>query len=295
MSVAAAIQYCQSRSTGVRDLVHSLRRVSEVLTLLALYRKYFPAEFGSELLNWWQPDTLYRACSNFIWKVDSRLFPVRDSFDWMEAEEADLGDIYIYEPFPHWSEDPESLNNPLLLAMLQALGYVDETGRESDVTVHPWRSGFDWNKLRRECATLKPKVLRDLPVAVSFVEKASGNIWVDITEEELIYASDWPAWSEENIEWLRKDWQEALKIKAAFDRLQTWAGGRQDRLDRIKRLIAAALIQREQTRVRVTTGGALYDSEQDIRVGAPLVEVLGEQLDEDDEAEDFDEWDDWEE
>lgn len=242
-TAAAAIEFLESKVITAEVAVGSLCRIREPLTMISLFQKYFPKEFARQKLNWLDRDSIVKACSEFMTLVDMRLFPCHDTCGFWDGEEGSMTEIIFFAPFPEWygDDDDHKTFTPLQEIVLLAVGAIyGKDGEYEPNYESAMRREVDFDLLEQAC---KRGMLRHLPEAVKFILKITDNTWCDVAQEELDNCSDWPLWSEENIEWLRKGWAEAQKIYARVQALEEWLGTDPARLRKAEHALKIATKQ----------------------------------------------------
>lgn len=273
MSKAAdAIRFLESQSLTANDALEALNVLNETLTPISLFQHYFPVEFAKQQIVWGRQATLVRTVCNFTELVNRHLFPCFAYWD-MDEGEGSLTDIVFEAPFPAWHDDggrdPTELGR-LEEMILVAAGLVERRGVEIETIWNKKEVSIDTEYLDGACG-MKRSPLRRLPLAVKFFLKNTGNMWCDITQEELNYCSDWPTWSFETVEHLKTDWSKALEISSQVSDLELWIYEKPENRQQVETLLRRATKQRQQVRV-------LSD-------GRPLVQTMDEWIDDELEIE----------
>lgn len=282
----SALASLRGRLLPIDGTLGRLRFLADTLGVLELYRDLFPAEFRHHRrFSWHDTAALGRVCEQFYILVDTQLFPCTPPWDFEFDEAAREGiepRIYTYCPWPGWWEqlgDGTAVLEefPLAdLAILVALGRVARTPDGYAEVEWSQIQGLpnDWRGRLAEASARKRGALRRTAEAVRFLLKDSGNFWVDVTEEELGYASDWPSWDRGMVQRFTEEWQAARRMAARCEELRAWVGTDPGRAAQVENLIRSALHGPGRARARVG--------------GTPLVEILEDYGSEP-------EWSEWEE
>lgn len=285
MSTAAtAIRFLKTRVMSAGDALRQLEGITEPLRMIALFQKYFPAEFAKQEIRWMDQRALVEACCEFVGLVSLRFFPCYENMDMWDMEEREgsfyMRDIYFEAPWPEWYGDGNDDFTTLQTAVLSANGRIKWDGHEYqpvyNVAAYP---EINDAYLTRLCAG-KRTPLRHLPLAVRFVEKNTNNFWCDLTQEQCDCAQDWPEWSEENIKLFTKEWKEATAIAAKVALLEGWLLEKPERKAEVESLLKRAT-KKLPPRLRVGTisSQAFLEGDQD----RPLIEQMDEWLEGEDE------------
>lgn len=271
MSKAAdAIRFLECQTQTADDALRELNVLSETLTSLGLFQHYFPVEFAKQRIVWGQQATLVQAACDFTELVSRHLFPCFVYCD-MDEGQGDLTEIVFEAPFPAWFDD--SVRDPTELGVLEeiilvAAGYIERRGVEIEWSKR--QVSFDTEYLDRVCGRWRSP-LRWLPLAVKFFLKDTGNMWCDVSQEELNHCSDWPTWSLETVEWLKKDWAKALEISRQVGDLEHWIGEKPENRQQVEHILRRATKQRQRVQAQSD--------------GRPLFEAMDEWIDDEWEIE----------
>lgn len=271
MSTAAkTIQFLKGQVLTARDAVERLSDMTGTLSPLAMFKHYFPEEFAAQEINWKTCEGVAQACCKLSELVDARLFPCCSFWAFDEMEVGGWDDIIFHAPFPAWYDDngrePADFGQ-LEQSILLQCGYLERRGEELEFAqdLNMKRAEIEIELLEQLCEKKRGPV-RWLPLAVRFFLKSTGNQWCDITEEETGYCTDWPTWNLEAMEFLRKEWIEALKISGRVSDLEAWMTQSPANRAKVEDLLRRAVNKpkAKRQRVRVTTQGT------------PLVEQMNE-------------------
>lgn len=270
-NAANAIRFLESQTMTAHAAVARLCDTLGALTPLSLFQHYFPKEFATQRVSWQTGAGVREACTRFAELVDLRLFPCCSHWDIDEGWAEYSGDIVFLAPFPAWYDecrDPTELGRLEELVLLQ-LGYLERRGEEIEHVVDPARSKPINLEYLEQLCDRKRKPVCWLPLAVKFFLKTTRNTWCDITQEELDNCAEWPTWSLETTEWLRKEWAEAQVISSRVALVEEWLGQKPGNQQIIETLLRQAtnLPKEKRQRVRVNTN-------------APLMNVMEEFFDE---------------
>lgn len=259
MSTAAkTIQFLKGQSVTAQDAVERLTGIVETFSPLGLFQHYFPKEFAAQGIDWKTGAGVMQACCTFSELVDQRLFPCCSFWAFGEGNEDYCDDIIFEAPFPAWyddNRDPTELGRLEEVVLLQC-GYLERRGEELAHAQKFEHVSIDPDLLEQLCERKRGPV-RWLSLAVKFFLKGTGNFWCDLTQEECDCAPDWPSWSKENIEWLRKDWVEARKISSRVSEVEDWIGESPANRAKVEDLLRQAIKRPtgEPQRLRVSTQG----------------------------------------
>lgn len=274
MSRAAnAIRFLEIQTMTAHDAVEQLRNSLNALTPLSLFQHYFPREFAAQRFRWDTGAGVQEACSRFTELVDRRLFPCYGSWEFDEGWVERIADIVFPAPFPAWYEDvrDQATFGRLEELILVKFGNAERHAEELKYVYREERAQLDIETLERLCAQ-KREAVRYLPLAVKFFLKITDNLWCDVTQEELDSCGDWPTWSLEATEHLRKEWAAARVICGRVSQVEEWLGRKPGNQRIVENLLRQATEQPKGKRqsVRVTTQGA------------PLIERMDEWIESED-------------
>lgn len=204
-----------------------LDHLDTTTSLLALFARYFPAEFAqarahglpliAEQTDGWS------ACElEFFRLVDERLFPL--PLDYLrELGDRTFASQIPLQTFPVGSDGELSLGWALVHYLVGLRG--EEQVREHGI----YEEGalFALPILRRDTekallilrcqAQAEPLAL--LPQAVAMVMRETGTVWLD-EDEEGVYLS--PSWSEDDIDELHWQYLQAIEIGGQAERFCEW-------------------------------------------------------------------------
>ena len=223
-------------------LLH-LRLIQHGTHIVEMFKKFFPAEFKAEGVDYSSCHTLLASYDCFADLVDAKLFPVHNfsSNDLIyEEPEGCLDTMHIcLHSFPNmlWYENFGNFRSFGLVErmIVSAAGY--ETFPDVDLRLpKDWR--FSTEKLQEACWKEQGMVSR-LWLAAVAVLGGTGNCWLDCTEDEY-YQAEPPDWGETQIEWLAAEYEEAQRIKKDVEQFFAWV----DRPSRVATI--RGLLQRAQ-------------------------------------------------
>ena len=188
--------------------------------ILQLYQANFPAQYRkskaarrAEKPNGYSPLEL-----EFFALVAKHLFPIADlcfdedeRCDWIPVETAALD--------PEGIEDWRTAWQVVFALAQDAYTDVDwnkvaeSLPAEAELPAPVIRRGeyeVDWKRFLRRAARADPH-LKHLEAMLSMVTFNTGNNFLDITPD-MMGSSEMPDWTQENIDWLAKEWQKAQPI-----------------------------------------------------------------------------------
>ena len=251
---ADAILHLQRASRSLPDVIAQLSNFGQAAHLLGLFERYFPKDFARYPVIWSKPETVERAIEKFF-HCAQFLFPIHCPMDWGFGDEGmlDLSSMFFYAPWPAWYEDGVEIS-ALSTLILEETGYhIADAPHGQEYQPKE----INWDALDELCAG-KRAPLKFVTESVEFVVKGTGNIFCDLTDEEVCNCTDWPEWTIENIDYFAEQWREAQVIYGHFRHLQDWVSKAPGRMQTVRNLIRKAA----KTPARR------------IRVGAPLANVL---------------------
>jgi hypothetical protein len=263
---------------GAGDAVRHLRLIQHGTHIVEMFRKYFPAEFKAEGVDYGSYWGLLGSYDRFTELVSEKLFPVHNfsdsdqTYDEPEWALSTMGIcIHAFEK-PLWYErygngDEISLVERMIVSASGNQDFPDvgiALPKDWVGIALPKDWVFDLETLRELSWKEKGK-LSGLDTAARALLGVTGNAWMDLDEEEY-YQCEMPDWSEEQVEFLASEFDEAKAIKRDAEAFFAWCD-RPARVNKVKAMLYRAQRPKEQKRVRVKTHS-----------GKPLVETLGEFL-----------------
>ena len=270
-----ALNALRARMSPVAATLDRLREISGSATVLGLFRDLFPVEYGQlKSFSWRDQGAVRQAAVRFYELVDQRLFPCTVPWDGEEFAEAwaDQGPVvWFYCPFPAYYEevsweraiDDFPLADRAILAGAGRVRRCDHGYEEVPWDQHPSFIPTWQESLEAACEARRPAALRLVPDAVRFLLKASQNFWIDLTEEEVDFASDLPDWGRELVDDYAAEWQLALEIHRRVEQLRKWVGASDARARLVERLVAEAVLVSpapKRARVRIVSSAALVET-----------------------------------
>ena len=224
------------------DALEFLQHRCLTYRLLELYQTFFPDKFISSQSSIYprqgtDEDTHSDRDLEFFKWLDMKL-PI----SWWMIERAE--DCLIYR-FPlvdmgiDWHEEGalETLKSEwkLLLPLIQDGRYwlesIDpdgmewyeaEAGIQLNAIQHPDRISL--KHLRRHCnALISP--LKFLPMALAVLEKSTGNLWLDSTNNEAFYGCECETtlpWAEDSLQYLEREWHRANRYLDLCQEFSGW-------------------------------------------------------------------------
>lgn len=239
---AGAVASLDARITAASDAAERLSALGEAIEVVYCYQKYFPERYAKERIRWSETKTVLDACVRFIELASSELFPCHTP--WLDYEQVleDGGSHYIYleVPWPGWWESEYRAELfQFEQAILLARGCIKKDG-------DGWEYGegealeVNRDELIRLVAE-ESGPLQYLPTAYDFVMKCTGNIWCDISQEEMNGCGDWPTWNEEAVDFLINEWANAKQIVAKVFDLERWLNERPSHREKVERILRECL------------------------------------------------------
>src|SRR5262245_51768917 len=249
---------------AAEDATRHLRMIQHGAHIVEMYKKFFPEELARDGIDYGSFEGLLRSYDRFAELVDDRLFPVHRFSD-SDMIWEDAGALYTISLCYHsfgtflWynraeRDDPTF---PVERLIVSAAGYGDTELRPPD------NYRFSSEKLQEVCWKQKGIASR-LWLAAMALLGGTGNLWLDVTEEEYWQAEP-PEWSEGQIVWLAKEFKEAQRVSDQVNEFFTWVGHDAERLEHVKRLLRRAQVPDKPVRASARVAG-------DPR---PLAEALG--------------------
>ena len=240
----------RDKKAAARDAALHLRLIQHGTHIVELYKKFFPEEFARDGVDYGSFEGVLGSYDRFTELVDNRLFPVHcfSAYDmvWEDTEGALLTMCLCYHSFAPFlwynrgqRDDPTF---PVERLIVSAAGYGDAELRP------PTGCRFSSEKLQEVCWKQKGVVSR-LWLAAMALLGGTGNVWLDVTEEEYWQAEP-PEWSEGAIEFLAKEFKEANRVGDQVNEFFAWVGHDPERLEQVKRLLRRAQLPEKQ-RARV--------------------------------------------
>jgi hypothetical protein len=235
------------------EAIDWLRRLLDQTHILQLYQAYFPARYhrskkslcaeGSEV---YSPREM-----EFFQLVSERLFPIADCILDEIEERSDAIPLETAALDPEGIED-WSMTWKVLFSFAEGCSpYTDidwnkvqewlPPGADLPVAVTSRRDyDVDWKKFFRRAARLHPR-LKHLQTAIEVVAFSTGNNFLDIPYD-MLYNSDMPDWTVENIDWLAGEWRRAQPIIKKSNAVAKWLEARPQRLADLIALYNACVV-----------------------------------------------------
>lgn len=220
------------------------------IELLPLYQHFFPRDYQRQKINFGSGESVRDAIFRFSELVDSYLFPIWpfDCLDFIE----EISNLAVDIPI---KGSGFALDDREVDGKTTALD--DLFQQYSSATSHEWQL-FD-DELQEACKRRRDP-LRWLHTARSVCLGYTGNWYIDVDEQLMAEAAEFPSWSLQTVKYLAEDFREAQKLMKRYERFTQWVLAKPERMRQAEKLLKAHYRPRGQ-RIRVTTG-------------APLVEVL---------------------
>jgi len=259
---------CVARAERVKEqalgALEHLRLIQHGAHITELYRKFFPEEFARDLPNYGDARELLGHYDRFATLVHERLFPVYTFSD---------NELVYSEPesILHTMQ-VVSLNNWLWYDRGQYLGPEDLHVVEKlvasaadhehlfpDVNFRlPAGHRFSLPLLNDACLEEKGRV-SSLGLVAEAVLGGTGNVWLDISEEEY-WAAEQPEWTEEQIKFLAGEFAEAKRMMKEIRKFFDWCDS-PGKVERVKRLLRGCWVREgERVKVRATPAPTLVES-----------------------------------
>lgn len=250
---------------NAREAALHLRLIQHGTHIVEMYRKFFPEEFTRDGVDYVSAGRLLASYDRFAELVDERLFPVHsfgsNDLLYEEPEGALFTMCLCYHSFAPflWYNRGERGDQmfPVERLIVSAAGYGDTELRP------PGGCRFSSEKLQEVCWKQKGIVSR-LWLAAMALLGGTGNVWLDVTEEEYWQAEP-PEWSEGQVEWLAGEFEEAKRMSDDVNGFFAWVGNDPERIEQVKRLLRRAQVPDTPVRARVRAAGD----------PTPLAEALG--------------------
>lgn len=286
--LGAAHREEQARERAHNALDH-LRVIVEGADLTYLYRKFFPAEFARETLDYGSANSLMLFYERFSRLVGERLFPVHGFLDFDHSYDDpayELSHMHVcmlknWHCFDRVNLDgPEDLHivEKLVILGSNAWNHFDSTTQADPVFRavdfrKPADHKFDLDLLRMACKEEKGPI-GGLGLAAAAILGDTGNVWLDLSHEEYAM-SELPTWTEGQIKFLAKEFTEYKRLRKEIRAFFDWANS-PNKVERVKRLLRGCWVPKDEERVRVRAQRFAGDPRPFAEaLGAPLVETLG--------------------
>jgi hypothetical protein len=223
-------------SVTVQEALAYLDAIGQPLRLLALYKHFFPAEFGaSKGAPFPVGSQVYSDKElEFFRLIDSQLFPLAYWFIDQTEDDIEERDIFI----PVWPEmliDPEKawigrLRQGWQLLFITAgmfrdgdLGSVDEEfGRLIERAASlPELTATRFQNIIAAFEGLEGP-LRHVPMACRVIDQSTDCVWLDAFPDQAYGPTIQQEWSIEGVVWLRDEYETRQEITANVDSLLDW-------------------------------------------------------------------------
>jgi hypothetical protein len=244
---AAAIERLKGLQTKywMIDAEAAIERLGYLLgrtDILLLYRHYFPKAYRESHASPWcaSPNGHSPRELEFFQLVSTRLFPIAEAV--MDGIDERCDAI----PLETAALDPEVIENwsvpwQMLFTFVEGgSGYGESIDWNAVQTWLPpgadlpapvtSRRGYDvnWKRFLRRAARLHPR-LKHLRVALQVAGFSTGNNFLDVPYD-MLYNSEMPEWTAENVDWLAKEWRRAQPIIKQANAVTRWLEARPKRL-----------------------------------------------------------------
>ena len=207
-----------------------------------LYEMVFPKHpewLEEEVVDWRDEEDVAATVERFLERVNT-FFPVHDEV-WdadLDAIEWRLQEIPVLPMgYDLWADDWRDLREPApyLLHMQHSRDVGEGIYRSRtfdtlypDLQVPPDLDLQGLIKPLRQLLseeshpTSHPPELAGLPDLLQMLDHDTGNIWLDLGEASLAEGGGYPEWSQENVEWLVAEWEQASPVLDRVMTLLTW-------------------------------------------------------------------------
>lgn len=274
------------------EALQHLRVIAEGADLTDLYRKFFPEEFAREAPDYGSVNALMLYYDRFARLVGERLFPVEGFLEYGEAYDEPAYALsrmpvcmlrnWLFDNRVHF-DGTESLHivEKLVVFGPDAWNHLDSTTQTDPIFRavdfrKPAGHKFDSDLLRLACKQQKGMLSR-LGLVVDAILGGTGNIWLDLSEEEY-GMSDLPTWTEAEIKFLAREFAEYKRMSKQIREFFAWCDS-PNKVERVKRLLRGCWVPKNEERVRVRAQRFAGDPGPFAEaLGAPLVETLGGHL-----------------
>lgn len=225
----------------VREALHYLVKLDDTFGKLYLYQKLFPEHYAASAAVTLPRD--WEAFSEkeieFFRLVDQKMFPV--PWEHYEDEELHEGNrdnsIWVQSLGPEWWDcGPQDLVEgwQILLVLTSTVALVD-TDLSDEITeeLKERRSGdLSWPKLTWLCQSVPPP-LNALPQALEMLDRSTGNVWLDYTDDSPYEGA---VWCEEDVLELAKQYRDATNLIDRVMELFDWMHASSENLREVVKL-----------------------------------------------------------
>jgi hypothetical protein len=235
----------RDKKAVAEDAARHLRMIQHGTHIVELYKKFFPEEFARDGIDYTSFEGLLGSYDRFAELVDNRLFPVHafSANDMIWEEPIALYTMNIcfhsFAPFLWYNragrDDPTF---PVERLIVSAAGYGGTELRPPD------KHRFSSEKLQ-EISWKQKGIASRLWLAAMALLGGTGNCWLDFNEEEYWQAEE-PEWSEGQVVFLAKEFEEAKRIADDVNGYFAWVGHDPERLEQVKRLLRRAQVPEKQ-------------------------------------------------
>lgn len=226
---------------------------NDMIRLANLYHMAFPLKKLELKINSW--DSVVDGALEFFYMIEDKYFPLEHMWDWDDVFHNYAATIQPWLEIipvkalgPDWGSPPEIMIEPKeLLARLDRVGNNSAlANKHKQVLLHrypnwAWGDLLDAFKLSPVIEILDQMILPPpfdkLPVLVKYMSHETDTYFLDYTTE------DWPhqmMWNKFNIDWLKNDWQSALRIMNQVDDLCHWLVKNPSELEKVWTILKAA-------------------------------------------------------
>jgi hypothetical protein len=235
----------RDKKAVAEDAARHLRMIQHGAHIVEMYKKFFPEEFARDGVDYGSFEGLLRSYDRFAELVGDRLFPVHRFSDsdliWEEPIELYTMSLcyHSFAPFLWYKRaERDDPTFPVERLIVSAAGYGDTTLRPPD------GHRFSSEKLQ-EISWKQKGIASRLWLAAMALLGGTGNCWLDFNEEDYWQAEE-PEWSEGQVVFLAKEFEEAQRIADDVNGYFAWVGHGPERLEQVMRLLRRAQVPEKQ-------------------------------------------------
>ena len=222
-SAAQAVCYLHALKLTPSAAIDSLDMTLSGIEILSLFAHYFPRELKTL-------SSLEVALPTFMKLVSERLFPLNEFVldEWQEY--GSFNQIPLVAVNDDWWEREKEDQDIFTSAVISGAGI---SGPDT------WMNfpAINYKKL----AKLSTGALRHLPDGVRFVFHCTGNAWLDVSQEELDYTTDF--WDIETCDNLAAIWKDAKPILMRSNRVHRYVQEHPALAFKVSELVAQCLVK----------------------------------------------------
>lgn len=222
------------------------------IEMLPIYQHFFPREYNKEKINFASRGSVIAALHSFSHLVNERLFPVYP-FDVVDYDETAL----MGESMPLRSANFALYDRKYEEEFTPLEKLLHDSQRGDSASFDNYHESL--KRLDEICEDLRGP-MKFLAMARGIICGCSGNEWIDINDQMMSEAAEYPDWNIKTMEYLAKDYKEAKQLMAKYYKFEALVLARPERLERVKKLLQQSTKRAQRVRVRTS--------------GQPLIEVL---------------------